>query len=63
VDAFVSKAHSDENWYRTFRTLLEACRSLGDSEGASHVQALMDSSCLLSSGEAVATTRLQGSEQ
>jgi len=31
--------HSDENCYRLFFTLLEACRMIGDSSGVSRVQA------------------------
>ena len=32
----------DERCYPLFRTLLEACRAVGDSEGASRVQAVME---------------------
>ena len=52
---------SDTDCYSMVRTLLEACRAAGDSEGASRLQAVMGR-CGLSALVPVATAILQGSE-
>jgi len=38
AEAFGLLSHSDENWYPMFRMLLEACRTVGNSESARQLQ-------------------------
>ena len=42
VEAIGLLLHSDESCYPMFRTLLEACRVVGDVSGASRVKAMME---------------------